>query len=97
MRNLSGPQHCILLFNLKQRIKMKKLLLSSLVAGLLSTSAIAWDFCSDESQIGVAAGSMGAGVLIADATFGGVPGLVVGAIATTLASIGILSPSSPSK
>lgn len=59
---------------------MKKLLLSGLVAGMLATSASAWDFCSDESQIGIAAGGMGAGVLIADATFGGVPGLIAGAI-----------------
>lgn len=63
---------------------MKKLLLSSVLAGLLATSASAWDFCSDESQIGVAATGMGAGVLIADATFGGVPGLIVGAIANQL-------------
>lgn len=63
---------------------MKKLLLSSVLAGLLVTSASAWDFCSDESQIGVAATGMSAGILIADATFGGVPGLIVGAIANQL-------------
>lgn len=63
---------------------MKKLLLSSVLAGTLFTSANAWDFCSDGSQIGVAATGMGAGVLIADATFGGVPGLIVGAIANQL-------------
>lgn len=59
---------------------MKKLLLSAITAVTLVSSANAWDFCSDESQIGVASGSMGAGILIADATLGGVPGLIVGAI-----------------
>lgn len=59
---------------------MKRLLLSAIAAVTLVSSANAWDFCSDESQIGVAAGSMGAGVLIADAAFGGVPGLITGAI-----------------
>ncbi len=59
---------------------MKKLLMSTLVAGLLATSASAWDFCSDESQIGVAAGSMGAGVAAMSSAAGGVPGLIVGAI-----------------
>lgn len=59
---------------------MKKLLLSAIAAVTLVSSANAWDFCSDESQIGVAAGSMGVGVLIANATAGGVPGLIAGAI-----------------
>lgn len=66
---------------------MKKLLLSAIAAVTLVSSAnagSAWDFCSDESQIGVAAGSMGAGVLIANATAGGVPGLIVGAILNQL-------------
>ena len=59
---------------------MKRLLLSAIAALTLVSSANAWDFCSDESQIGVAAGSMGAGVLIANATAGGVPGLIVGSV-----------------
>lgn len=63
---------------------MKKLLLSAVTALTLTVSANAWDFCSDESQIGVAATGMGAGVLIADATFGGVPGLIAGAIANQI-------------
>lgn len=42
----------------------KKLLLSSVLAGLLVTNAAAWDFCSDESQIGVALGSLGTAVAI---------------------------------
>lgn len=62
----------------------QKLLLSSVLAGLLVTSASAWDFCSDESQIGVASGAMGVGILIVDATVGGVPGLIAGAIANQL-------------
>ena len=59
---------------------MRKLLLSGLVASMLVSSASAWDFCSTESQVIVAGGSMGAGVAIASATAGGVPGLIVGAI-----------------
>lgn len=59
---------------------MKKLVLSALVSTSLVTSASAWDFCSTESQIGIAAGSMGTGIAVASATAGGVPGLIVGAI-----------------
>ena len=59
--------------------KLNKLVLSTLAAGVLSSSALAWDFCSTESQIGVVAGSMGTGMLVASATAGGVPGLIVGA------------------
>lgn len=59
---------------------MKKLVLSGLLASTLITSTYAWDFCSTESQIGVAGTSMGVGVLIADATLGGVPGLIVGVV-----------------
>ena len=59
---------------------MKRVLLSTALAAILTTSAFSWDFCSNESQIGVAATGMGAGVLIADATFGVVPGLIAGAI-----------------
>lgn len=60
--------------------KLNKLVLSTLVAGMLASSASAWDFCSTESQIGIAAGSMGTGIAVASATAGGVPGLIVGAI-----------------
>ena len=63
---------------------MKKLLLSSVLAGLLATSASAWDFCSTESQIAIDTGAMGTGMLIASATAGGVPGLIVGAVANQL-------------
>lgn len=59
---------------------MKKLVLSAILATSLVTSASAWDFCSTESQIGIAAGSMGTGIAVASATAGGVPGLIVGAI-----------------
>jgi outer membrane protein OmpA-like peptidoglycan-associated protein len=59
---------------------MKKLLLSAVAALTLVTSASAWDFCSDESQIGVAATGMGAGVAAMSSAAGGVPGLIVGAI-----------------
>ena len=59
---------------------MRKLVLSVLAAGMLASSASAWDFCSDESQIGVAAGSMGVGVVAMSSAAGGVPGLIVGAI-----------------
>ena len=59
---------------------MRKLVLSVLAAGMLASSASAWDFCSDESQIGVAAGSMGVGVAAMSSAAGGVPGLIVGAI-----------------
>lgn len=60
--------------------KLNKLILSTLVAGMLASNASAWDWCSTESQIGVAAGSMGTGIAVASATAGGVPGLIVGAI-----------------
>ena len=59
---------------------MRKLLLSGLVASMLVTSASAWDFCSTESQVIVAGGSMGTGIALASATAGGVPGLIVGAV-----------------
>lgn len=60
--------------------KLNKLVLSVLAAGMLTSSASAWDFCSTESQIGVVAGSMGTGIAFASATAGGVPGLIVGAV-----------------
>lgn len=60
--------------------KLNKLLVSTLAVGMLASSASAWDFCSTESQIGVAAGSMGTGIAIASATAGGVPGLIAGAV-----------------
>lgn len=66
---------------------MKKLLLSAIAAVTLVSSAnaeSAWNFCSDESQIVVAAGSMGTGVAIASAVSGGVPGLIVGSILNQL-------------
>lgn len=59
---------------------MKKLLLSSVLAGLLVTSASAWDFCSDASQIAIDVGAMGAGAAIASTAGGAAPGLIVGAI-----------------
>lgn len=59
---------------------MKKLLFSTVAALTLVTSASAWDFCSDESQIGVAATGMGVGVAAMSSAAGGVPGLIVGAI-----------------
>lgn len=60
--------------------KLNKLVLSVLAAGMLSSSASAWDWCSTESQVGVVVGSMGTGIAAASATAGGVPGLIVGAV-----------------
>lgn len=63
---------------------MKKLLISTILAGSLITSASAWDFCSDESQIAIDVSAMGIGTAIASGVSGGVPGLIVGAIANQL-------------
>ncbi len=63
---------------------MKKLLLSTILAGSLITSASAWDFCSDESQVAIDVSAMGIGTAIASGVSGGVPGLIVGAIANQL-------------
>ena len=54
---------------------MKKLLLSSALAGLLATTnASAWDFCSDASQIVIDLGAMGTGIAVASTAGGAVPG-----------------------
>ena len=58
---------------------MKKLLLSSIVAGLLSTSAMAWDFCADYSKIAVLTGTTGTAIAIGTTTVAPA-GIVVGAI-----------------
>lgn len=63
---------------------MKKLLLSSVLAATLLTSANAWDFCSDESQVAIDVGAMGVGTAIASGAAGGVPGLIAGAILNQL-------------
>ena len=60
--------------------KLNKLVLSVLTAGMLVSSASAWDWCSTESQVGVVVGSMGTGIVVASATAGGVPGLIIGAV-----------------
>jgi outer membrane protein OmpA-like peptidoglycan-associated protein len=56
----------------------KKLLLSSVLAGLLVTNAAAWDFCSDESQIGVVLGTVGTAVAITTPL--APAGIIVGAV-----------------
>ncbi len=58
---------------------MKKLLISSVVAGMLVTSASAWDFCSDYSKLLTMGGTTGAAIAIGTTTVA-VPGLIVGAI-----------------
>lgn len=59
---------------------MKRVLLSTALAAVLTTSAFSWDFCSDESQIAVDVGAMGVGIAVASSAAGGVPGLITGAI-----------------
>lgn len=58
---------------------MKKLLLSSIVAGLLSTSAMAWDFCADYSKLAVLTGTTGTAIAIGTTTVAPA-GIIVGAV-----------------
>lgn len=66
-----------------------KLLLSSVLAGLLSTGAFAsesteksWDFCSDESKVAIGLGSLGTAVTIATPL--APAGVIIGAVLNEL-------------
>ena len=69
----------------------RKLLLSSVLAGLLSTGAFAtesvnteksWDFCSDESKVAIGLGSLGTAVTIATPL--APAGIIIGAVLNEL-------------
>lgn len=69
----------------------RKLLLSSVLAGLLSTGAFAtesvnteksWDFCSDESKVAIGLGSLGTAVTISTPL--APAGIIIGAVLNEL-------------